>query len=122
MRRYGKGMKVRVENEKLNESGQGTPCAQFETRRVARDWSAGENRLPEPFVLVGYTGPHVINDHGTAPLLADADGVALPSGAVYTWCHSGCCTNPRRWDSIDAAADFHGSYIVTAEGVRRPEP
>ena len=110
-----------AENVRLMVNGPGTPYVQWDTMRVAREWAAGRYRLPEPFVLVGYAGPYVINDHGAAPLMADAEGVILASGAVYTWCHLGCCTNPRRWDSIDAAAEFHGSYIVTAEAVRRPE-
>lgn len=112
---------MHVEIGSLEVSGSGKPYAQWDAQRVAREWMAGGHRLPEPFVLVGYAGPHVINDHGSPPLLADAEGVALPSGAVYTWCHYGCCTNPRRWDSIDAAADFHGSYIVTPEAVRRSD-
>ena len=87
---------------------------------VAQEWASSGHRIPEPFVLVGYTGPHVVNDHGTAPLLIDAEGVVLASGAVYAWCAAGCCERPRRWGSVDAAADFHGSYIVTGDAVREP--
>lgn len=94
---------------------------QLDAHRVATDWNAGGHRIPEPFVLVGYTGPHVVNDHGAAPLLIDAEGVVLASGVVYAWCYGGCCAQPRRWESVDAAADFHGSYIVTGSAaVREP--
>lgn len=94
-----------------------------EVHRVAADWAGGGTSAPEAFVLVGYHGPYVANDHGTPPLLIDAEGVVLASGAVYAWCHGGCCEQrPRPWVSVDAAADFHGSYIVTGNGtVRAPE-
>lgn len=88
--------------------------------RITQEWASSGHRMPEPFVLVGHSGPYVVDDHGTAPLLIDAEGVVLPSGAVYAWCAAGCCERPRRWDSVDAAADFHGSYIVTSGDVREP--
>lgn len=95
--------------------------AQWEAQRVAADWNEGGRAIPRTFVLVGYAGPYVVNDHGTAPLMVDAEGVVLGSGAVYAWCHGGCCAPmPRRWPSVDAAADFHGSYIVTGGDVRLP--
>lgn len=87
---------------------------------IIKEWGSSGHRLPEPFVLVGHSGPYVVEAHGAAPLLIDAEGVVLESGAVYTWCTGGCCERPRRWDSVDAAADFHGSYIVTAGAVREP--
>ncbi|HEY3685775.1 MAG TPA: hypothetical protein VGL93_22275 [Streptosporangiaceae bacterium] len=96
---------------------------QWDTHRVADDWKAGGQAIPRPFVLVGYTGPYVANDHGAAPLLIDAEGVVLASGAVYAWCHGGCCAAmPRRWPSVDAAADYHGSYILIGGTVRAPDP
>jgi hypothetical protein len=94
-----------------------------EVRRVAADWAGGEHRAPEAFVLVGYHGPYVANDHGNPPPLIDAEGVVLASGTVFAWCHGGCCVQrPRAWESIGAATDSHGSYIVAADGaVRVPE-
>jgi hypothetical protein len=93
-----------------------------DVRRVAADWAGGDPAMPRPFVLVGYNSPYVANDHGTAPLLIDAEGVQLPSGAVYVWCNGCCCADrPRAWPSIEAAADYHGSYIVDSSGaVREP--
>lgn len=100
--------------------GRGTTMNEPDARRVVTDWAGGERPMPRPFVLVGYQGPYVANDHGTAPLLVDAEGVQLASGAVYAWCHGGCCADrPRAWPSIEAAADFHGSYIVDASGAVR---
>lgn len=96
---------------------------QPDVRRAAADWAGGGHRLPEPFVLVGFAGPYVANDHGAPPLLVDAEGVTLASGAVFAWCHGDCCDErPRRWPSVDAAADYHGSFIVTPGTVRAPEP
>lgn len=84
--------------------------------------------LPQPFVLVGRGGLNVVDDGGIgAPLVIDGEGVVLRGGAVYAWCRAGCCTDsPRRWPSVDAAADYHGSYIIDAGAVhddqaRRPE-
>lgn len=94
--------------------------AQTNANCVTQEWASSGHRLPEPFVLVGYSGPQVVNEHGATPLLIDAEGVVLASGAVYAWCSGGCCERPRRWDSVDAAADFHGSYIVTGDGAREP--
>lgn len=77
--------------------------------------------LPRSFVLVGRGGINVIDDGGIgAPLVVDGEGVVLRGGAVYAWCRAGCCTDsPRRWPSIDAAADYHGSYVIDA-GPGRP--
>lgn len=90
---------------------------EMDTREVSADWAGGGHQVPHPFVLVGYHSPYVANDHGAAPLLIDAEGVMLASGAVYTWCRTGCCTDhPRTWPTIDAAADYHGSYIIDTTG------
>jgi hypothetical protein len=79
--------------------------------------------LPRAFVLVGQGGPNVVGSaYGAAPLLVDAEGVVLRSGAVYAWCRTGCCTQvPRQWPSVDAAADYHGSVIVEGDGTRPPD-
>ena len=98
-------------NETMSES---------DARRAGDDWAGGQRPMPEPFVLVGYHGPYVANDHGAAPLLIDAEGVRLSTGAVFAWCHGGCCTDrPRRWETVDAAAEYHGSYIIDATGHAR---
>lgn len=81
--------------------------------RVAREACAAVE-LPRPFLLVGIGGSNVIGAaYGPGPLLIDAEGVVLRSGAVYAWCRTGCCTQiPRAWPSVDAVADYHGSFVV----------
>lgn len=69
--------------------------------------------MPRAFMLVGQGGPHVLDDHGIPPTIIDAEGVQLLSGAVYTWCHTDCCSDrPRSWPSVEAAADYHGSLVL----------
>jgi hypothetical protein len=69
--------------------------------------------MPKAFMLIGQGGPHVLEDHGNPPTIIDAEGIQLVSGAVYTWCHTDCCTaRPRSWPSVEAAADYHGSLIL----------
>ena len=93
---------------------------EFELRAVREDWSSGTPSMPQPFALVGYQSPYVLPSGGRPPLLIDAEGVVLMSGAVYAWCRTGCCgANPRHWPSVEAAADYHGSYIIGADGTVR---
>lgn len=94
-----------------------------EIQMVRADWTGPKATTPEPFVLVGYESPYVLAADGRCPLVIDAEGVIFLSGAVYTWCHTGCCEqNPRRWPSVKEAADFHGSYVVGRDGsVRTPD-
>lgn len=89
--------------------------------RIARD-ACGEVDLPKSFVLVGQGGTNVIESApGQGPFVIDAEGVELRGGAVFVWCRTGCCAqNPRKWASVDAAADYHGSYIVESGGIRLP--
>jgi len=90
---------------------------EFDIRTVREDWTSHKPTMPEPFTLVGYQSPYVLASAGRPPLIIDAEGVVLTSGAVYTWCRTGCCEqNPRRWPSTEAAANFHGSYIVGNDG------
>jgi len=90
---------------------------EFDIRIVREAWTSHKPAMPEPFTLVGYESPYVFAVDGRPPLIIDAEGIILISGAVYTWCRSGCCTqNPRKWPSIEAAANFHGSYIVRHDG------
>lgn len=91
---------------------------------IARD-ACGDVELPRPFVLVGQGGLNVIESgsgpFGSAPFVVDGEGVVLRGGAVYVWCCAGCCTRvPQQWQSVDAAAEFHGSYIVDGGSVRVP--
>ena len=92
-------------------------------RDVRDDWSRGKLSIPQPFALVGYQSPYVVSSDGRPPLVIDAEGVVLLSGAVYAWCRTGCCgPSPRHWPSVEAAADYHGSYIVGPNGaVRAPD-
>ncbi|HEY3684776.1 MAG TPA: hypothetical protein VGL93_17200 [Streptosporangiaceae bacterium] len=97
---------------------------ELDIKIIHDDWSNTDRvPMPQPFVLVGYQGPYVIpTESGRGPLLIDAEGVALAGGAVYVWCRSTCCPRqPQRWSSIEAAADYHGSFIIEADGtVREP--
>lgn len=89
----------------------------LDLRIVRHDWSSQKPAMPTAFTLVGYGSPHVLSADGRPPLVIDAEGVVLASGAVYTWCRTSCCgPNPRYWSSAEAAADFHGSYIVGHDG------
>lgn len=90
--------------------------------RIARE-ACGDVELPRPFVLVGRGGLNVVESgpFGWAPFVVDGEGVVLRGGAVYVWCCAGCCRQaPQQWQSVDAAAEFHGSYIVEAGAVRVP--
>lgn len=89
--------------------------------RAVRDACATLD-LPSPFVLVGRGGTNVVGSGpGEDPYVIDAEGVILRAGAVYTWCRNGCCDEiPRRWKSVDEAADFHASYIIEDDTVRLP--
>lgn len=90
--------------------------------RAARDACAAIEQ-PRAFVLIGQGGPNVIDPGtGRAPIVIDAEGIVLRGGAVYAWCRTGCCDqHPKRWPSVDAAADFHGSWILDRDGtVRAP--
>lgn len=90
---------------------------EFDIRTVREDWTSHKPAMPAPFTLVGYQSPYVLASNGRPPLIIDAEGVVLASGAVYAWCRTGCCgQNPRRWPSVEAAADFHGSFIVGHDG------
>lgn len=81
--------------------------------------------VPRGFVLVGLGGLNLV-DAGQpgfgaerARLVVDGEGVVLRGGAVRVWCHGGCCKDvPREWASVDAAAEFHGSYVVEKTGDR----
>lgn len=94
-----------------------------EMAKVQVDWGGPKARMPVPFVLVGYDSPYVFPVDGRDPLVVDADGVVFLSGEVFTWCHTGCCTtNPRRWDSVEQAANAHGSYVIGPDGnINDPE-
>lgn len=78
--------------------------------------------MPRAFTLVGQGGANVLGDQiVNAAWVVDAEGVQLRGGAVYAWCYGGCCELPRYWSSVEAAADFHGSLILDADGtVRAP--
>lgn len=78
--------------------------------------------LPGGFLLIGHGGANVIDTGiGQTPVVIDAEGVVLRSGTVFAWCRAGCCGQiPQRWSSVDAAADYHGSYIVDHDGTRLP--
>lgn len=90
--------------------------------RAVRDACATVD-LPRAFVLVGKGGTNVIGSGpGEYPYVIDAEGVVLRAGAVFAWCRNGCCDEiPRRWRSVDEAADFHASYIVDDATVRPPD-
>lgn len=89
--------------------------------RIARD-ACGDVDLPKPFVLVGQGGANVIGcAPGQGPFVIDGEGVELRGGAVFVWCRTGCCAQiPRKWPSVDSAADYHGSYVVETGGIRLP--
>ena len=90
----------------------------FDLQMVREDLRRAAPPLPESFTLVAYESPYVLSTSDSRPpLVIDAEGVTLISGAVYTWCRTGCCgSNPRQWPSVEAAADYHGSYIVARDG------
>lgn len=96
--------------------------SQLDLQMVREDWAGHMAAMPEPFVLVGYESPYVLARDGRPPLIIDAEGIILASGAVYTWCRAGCCApEPRKWPRIEAAAEFHGSYIVVRREVAHCE-
>lgn len=95
--------------------------SEVDARAISERWSAGVLETPRSFMLIGRGGPDVVSDEPAGALVVDAEGVVLRSGATYAWCRAGCCEQPRRWPSIDAAADFHGSWILDDDGtVRAP--
>lgn len=78
--------------------------------------------MPKTFMLVGEGGPDVLGVGRMAGevWVVDAEGVVLRDGSVYAWCsHNDCCRNPRRWPSVDHAAECHGSLILHADGTLR---
>lgn len=92
---------------------------------AVREACAGAE-VPRGFVLVGQGGLNLVDagpgfGNERARLVVDGEGVVLRGGAVRVWCHGGCCKYvPQDWASVDAAAEFHGSYIVeqaAADGV-----
>lgn len=95
---------------------------EMDFREIRDRWSVGGLETPKAFMLVGRGGPDVLDgEAGRGALVVDAEGVTLRSGATYAWCRNGCCEQPRYWPSVEAAADFHGSYIVCGDGtVRAP--
>lgn len=86
--------------------------------QIVRDeWASHQPPMPESFILLGRHSPYVLTTDGHPLLVIDAEGIILTSGAVYTWCRTGCCNpDPRKWPTIDAAAEYHGSCIVHHDG------
>ena len=66
--------------------------------------------VPRAFTIVGIGGRNDILDD-SAPLVADAVGLELPSGKALVWCQVHGCCGLRVWDSAEQAADRHGSYL-----------
>lgn len=97
---------------------------QLDARSAAGAESGGAvdlAEMPRGFMLVGQGGSNVLGHAADEAWVVDAEGVMLRSGAVYAWCRSGCCAQPKYWPSVEAAADFHGSVILDGDGtVRAP--
>lgn len=70
-------------------------------------------RTPVGFALVGYGRADLVDGPGEGSFIVDAHGMRLPNGTAITICETGeRDPHVRVWESPEAAADDHGSFIV----------
>lgn len=80
-------------------------------------------RTPRGFTLAGYGRADLADGPGERAFVIDAHGMVLPNGTAVTICEDGeCQAHIQVWESAEAAAEKHGSYIVYApDAARLPE-
>lgn len=73
-------------------------------------------RTPRGFTLAGYGLAHLTDTPAERAFVIDAHGMLLPNGTAITICENGECTpHIKVWESAEAAAERHGSFIVWQE-------
>lgn len=79
-------------------------------------------RTPRGFTLAGYGRADLVDGPGERAFVIDAHGMVLPNGTAITICEDGECHNHIQvWESPDAAAERHGSFIVYGPEPAQPE-
>lgn len=70
-------------------------------------------RPPRGFTLTGYGRADLDGTPGERAFVIDAHGMELPNGTAVTICENGeCKPHIKVWESVEAAAERHGSFIV----------
>lgn len=73
-------------------------------------------RTPRGFTLAGYGRAELADGPGEGAFVVDAHGMVLPNGTAVTICEDGeCAEHIQVWESAEAAAERHGSFIVWQE-------
>ena len=70
-------------------------------------------RTPRGFTLAGYGRADLADTPGEQKFVIDAHGMLFPNGTALTVCENGDCRpHIKVWESAEAAAETHGSFIV----------